>query len=410
MACLIGAMAKQEGLLPFDRSGVARAIEHLARASGDSQRLSTQIEDLKDLAVQSNAAARRANQPVVRGADVQAALDERERRDGRARERVHRAIQKGDLLIDTDGEITGQVSALSVVFTGSSAFAFPTRVTANVRLGDGEVIDIQREVKLSGPIHSKGVMILESYLATRFSAEQPHCLNASLVFEQTYGEVEGDSASVAELCALLSAIGEFPLRQCLAVTGSVNQLGQVQPIGGVNEKIEGFFDVCRVRGLKGNQGVVIPSTNARHLMLRQDVREAVGAAQFHVYAVSSIAQRMTNTSPAPPSCRVVAVTSVVPADSSWLDVVRGSLDEVALRFMKESDLLVLPALSRAGRHPSGSVQALIQESNSGDRAREVAQRLASGDRVDRRPLCWSSGGSAQAPALGTLSLDRGRLV
>ncbi|MFN0313754.1 MAG: Lon protease family protein, partial [Burkholderiales bacterium] len=290
MARLIAAMAKQEELLPFDRGGVARAIEHLARASGDSQRLSTQIEDLKDLAVQANAVARRAQQPVVRGADVQAALDERERRDGRARERVQRAIQQGDLLIDSDGETVGQVNALSVVFTGSSAFAFPTRITANVRLGEGEVIDIQREVKLGGPIHSKGVMILESYLATRFSAKQPHCLTASLVFEQTYGEVEGDSASVAELCALLSAIGGFALRQWLAVTGSVNQLGQVQPIGGVNEKIEGFFDVCRARGLKGSQGVVIPSTNVRHLMLRKDVREAVRAGRFHIYAVSGIAQ------------------------------------------------------------------------------------------------------------------------
>jgi predicted ATP-dependent protease len=234
--------------------------------------------------------ARRAKQPRVRGDDVDHALDSRKRRDARAREQVQRAICKGDLLIDTDGEIVGQVNALSVVFTGSTTFAFPTRVTANVRLGDGEVIDIQREAKLGGPIHSKGVMILESYLATRFSAEQPHCLSASLVFEQTYGQVEGDSASVAELCALLSALGEFPLRQWLAVTGSVNQLGQVQPIGGVNEKVEGFFDVCLARGLTGCQGVIIPASNVHHLMLRRDVREAAAAGKFHIYAVSDVAQ------------------------------------------------------------------------------------------------------------------------
>jgi predicted ATP-dependent protease len=287
-AKLIVAMAKEQGLLPFDQSAMERLIEHAARVTGDSERLSTQIEALKDLLIESDAQARRAQQTIVDRAGIQRALDHKERRESRVRERIQRAIVKGELLIDTDGEVTGQVNALSVVFVSGFAFAYPTRITANVRLGDGDLIDIQREVKLGGPIHSKGVLILESYLATRYSAEHPHSLAASLVFEQTYGEVEGDSASVAEVCALLSAVGQFPIRQGLAVTGSVNHLGQVQPIGGVNEKIEGFFDICRERGLSGRQGVVIPSTNVRHLMLREEVRNAVRDGRFHVYAVSTV--------------------------------------------------------------------------------------------------------------------------
>jgi predicted ATP-dependent protease len=185
------------------------------------------------------------------------------------------------------------VNGLSVSFAGDQAFGFPTRITANARLGDGDVIDIQREIDMGGPIHSKGVLILSSFLASRYSSDRPHSLHASLVFEQTYGEVEGDSASVAELCALLSAIGEFPLRQSLALTGSVNQHGQVQPIGGVNEKIEGFFDICRQRGLTGTQGVIIPAANVMHLMLREDVVQAAAAGRFHVHAVSTIDEALS---------------------------------------------------------------------------------------------------------------------
>jgi predicted ATP-dependent protease len=182
----------------------------------------------------------------------------------------------------------GQINGLAVFALGNQRFAKPTRITVNTRVGDGEVIDVQREVELGGPIHSKGVMILASFLAARFSTRHPHSLRASLVFEQTYGEVEGDSASVAELCALLSSLAGVPIRQSLAVTGSVNQYGELQAIGGVNEKIEGFFDICNARGLTGEQGVVIPASNVKNLMLREDVVAAVTGGRFHVFAVRGI--------------------------------------------------------------------------------------------------------------------------
>jgi predicted ATP-dependent protease len=181
---------------------------------------------------------------------------------------------------------------LTVFELGSHSFGTPTRVTANVRFGKGEIIDIEREVELGGPIHSKGVMILSSYLGERYSSNIPLSLSASLVFEQSYGEVEGDSASAAELFALISALANVPIRQSFAVTGSVNQRGQIQAIGGVNEKIEGFFDVCRQRGLDGKQGVLIPASNVQHLMLRQDIIEAAAAGKFHVYAIETIDQGM----------------------------------------------------------------------------------------------------------------------
>jgi predicted ATP-dependent protease len=181
---------------------------------------------------------------------------------------------------------------LSVIDLGNFAFAQPSRITATAGLGEGEVIDIEREVELGGPVHSKGMLILSAFLRSRYSSDLPFSLSASLVFEQSYGEVEGDSASVAELCALLSALAQVPIKQSLAVTGSVNQHGQVQTIGGVNEKIEGFFDVCKRRALTGSQGVLIPSSNVKHLMLRQDVVEAAAEGQFHVYAIDNVDQAM----------------------------------------------------------------------------------------------------------------------
>jgi len=207
---------------------------------------------------------------------------------------------RGILHIDTEGEKVGQVNALSVFQLGDYAFAQPSRVTANTRLGDGELIDIQREAKLGGAIHSKGVMILASFLSARYAAEQPLSLSASLVFEQTYGQVEGDSASVAELCALLSSLAGVPIRQSLAVTGSVDQFGRVQAIGAVNDKIEGFFDICNKRGLTGNQGVIIPASNVEQLMLRQDVVDASAAGRFHVHAVESVDEALELLTALPP--------------------------------------------------------------------------------------------------------------
>jgi len=196
------------------------------------------------------------------------------------------------VLIDTQGEAVGQVNGLSVLGVGDFAFGQPSRITATARLGQGRVVDIEREVKLSGAYHSKGVLILSNFLADRYARERPLALSASLVFEQSYAHIDGDSASTAELCALLSALAEAPLKQSRAITGAVNQRGQVQAIGGVNEKIEGFFDVCNLRTLTGDQGVVVPRANVKHLMLREDVVDAVAAGRFHIWAVDDVDQAL----------------------------------------------------------------------------------------------------------------------
>ena len=195
---------------------------------------------------------------------------------------------RGSVLIDTDGAVVGQINGLAVLEFGQMSFGKPSRITCLTRMGSGGVIDIEREVDLGGPLHTKGVLILSSFLASRFSQNAPLSMEASLVFEQSYGEIDGDSASSTELYAMLSALANVPIRQNLAVTGSVNQFGQIQAIGGVNEKIEGFFDICRLRGLTGKQGVLIPKTNVVNLMLRQDVVDACKEGKFHIYPVSTI--------------------------------------------------------------------------------------------------------------------------
>jgi lon-related putative ATP-dependent protease len=289
-AQLIGRLARQEKLLPFDRGGVARVIEQSARFTGDAEKLSLHNRTLSDLLREADYWARKAGGNVVAAGDVQRAIDAQVYRASRVRERFREEILRGFLLIDTEGAKVGQVNGLSVVQPGRFAFGHPSRITARVRLGRGEVVDIEREVELSGPIHSKGVLILSAFLGARYVSDRPFSLSASLVFEQSYSGVEGDSASSAELYALLSALAETPIKQSLAVTGSVNQRGEVQAIGGVNEKIEGFFDLCQARGLTGEQGVLIPASNVKNLMLRRDVVEAVEAGKFHVYPVETIDQ------------------------------------------------------------------------------------------------------------------------
>lgn len=290
-ARLIGTLARKEKLRHFDRSAVARVIEHSARLVGDAEKLSTRMQGIADLLREADFWAGKDNQhQIVTAADVQRAIDAQDYRTSRLRERVQAEIERGTILIDTEGEQVGQINGLSVLSLGQSSFGRPSRITARVRLGRGKVVDIEREVELGGPLHSKGVLILSSYLSAHYAADQPLSLSASLVFEQSYGGVDGDSASSAELYALLSALANVPLKQSLAVTGSVNQYGQVQAIGGVNEKIEGFFDICKARGLTGNQGVLIPAANVVHLMLRDAVLEAVEAGQFHIYAVETIDQ------------------------------------------------------------------------------------------------------------------------
>lgn len=291
-AQMIATLSRKEGLQAFGRGAVARVIEHSARLAGDAQRLSTHMRSVADLLREADYWAREAGHEVVEAGDVQQAIDTQIRRQDRLRDRLHEEILRGTLMIATEGAVAGQINGLSVIELGGFAFAQPTRITATTRLGDGELINIEREVKLSGAIHSKGVLILSSFLAARYAKSQPLALSASLVFEQSYGFIEGDSASLAELCALLSNLADAPIRQSLAVTGSVNQFGQVQAIGAVNEKIEGFFDVCAARGLTGEQGVLIPAANVKHLMLRRDVVEAAAAGHFHIYQVETVDQAL----------------------------------------------------------------------------------------------------------------------
>jgi lon-related putative ATP-dependent protease len=289
-AQMIATLARQEELLPLNRAAVARVIERSARLAGDAQKLSIRTRDVTDLLREADYWAREAGNDTVRAENVQEAIDAQIYRADRIRERMQEAILRDIVLIDTEGEKVGQVNGLSVIMLGNFAFGRPSRITARVRLGKGDVMDIEREVDLGGPLHSKGVLILSGFLGARYARERPLSLSASLVFEQSYGGVDGDSASSAELYALLSAIAELPILQSLAVTGSVNQHGIVQAIGGVNEKIEGFYDVCQARGLSGEQGVLIPASNVQHLMLRKDVVEAVEAGQFHVYPVETVDQ------------------------------------------------------------------------------------------------------------------------
>jgi len=288
----IGTIARHEELLPLDCGAVGRVIEQSSRSAGDSQKVLAMRRTLSDLLRESDYWARQQGRSVMTTEDVQRAIDAQIHRADRIREKLLEEIVRGTLLIDTEGERIGQVNGLSVVTLPGYSFGHPSRITARVRLGKGEVIDIEREVELGGPIHSKGVLILSGFLGGRYAADHPLSLHASLVFEQSYGGVEGDSASSAELYALLSALSGLPLKQSLAVTGSVNQHGEIQAIGGVNEKIEGFFDLCLARGQRNGQGVVIPASNVRHLMLRQDVIEAVRSSNFHIYAINTIDQGM----------------------------------------------------------------------------------------------------------------------
>jgi predicted ATP-dependent protease len=289
-ARLLATLVRQEKLRPLDRAAVARVIEQSSRMVEDAEKLSTQMRNIADLLREADYWRGQAGNGVVTAADVGRAIEAQVYRSDRLRERAQEAIRRNIILIDTTGEKVGQINGLSVMQLGNFAFGQPSRISARVRLGRGQVVDIEREVELGGPIHSKGVLILSGFLGARYAADRPLSLSASLVFEQSYGGVEGDSASSAELYVLLSAIGEVPIRQSLAVTGSVSQHGQVQAIGGVNEKIEGFFDICKARGLAGEQGVLIPAANVRHLMLRHDVVEAVEQGQFHIYPVETIDQ------------------------------------------------------------------------------------------------------------------------
>lgn len=287
-ARLLAGQVIHEGLRHLDKTAVARVVEHGARLAGDSEKLTTHMASLVDLVREADYWAGVEDAQIISAKHVQEAIDSKIYRSDRYRERLQEEIQRGTLVVETTGAKVGQINGLAVLQMDSFSFGRPSRITASVSLGKGELVDIERQVELGGPLHSKGMMILESFLGSRFGQDGPLALTARITFEQSYGSVDGDSASSAELYVLLSAIAEIPIKQCIAVTGSVDQQGRVQAIGGVNEKIEGFFDICLQRGLTGDEGVMIPSANVKHLMLRADVVDAVRAGQFNVWAVSSI--------------------------------------------------------------------------------------------------------------------------
>jgi predicted ATP-dependent protease len=292
-ARFVRGACEQESLRPFAADGVARLVEHGSRLVDHQGRLSARLGLLLDLIRESAYCAERDRHALVTGADVMRAIEQRTRRANLLEERVGRAISEGTLLLATQGEAVGQVNGISVVVSGDYAFGRPCRITARTFCGEPGVVDIEREAKLGGRVHSKGVMILSGFLAGRYAREHPLALSASIAFEQHYEEIEGDSASAAELYALLSSLAGIPLAQSIAVTGSVNQRGEIQPVGAINEKIEGFFEACRLQGLTGTQGVLIPEANVRHLMLRDDLVEAVRDETFHIHAVRTVDEGLT---------------------------------------------------------------------------------------------------------------------
>jgi len=293
-AKFIASLVDEKKLLHCSNKAVARIIEHSARMAEHQDRLSLHAADIANLLRESDYWARQAGARLIQNTHVDQALESARYRSSRIRDQFYDSIRDGSTLVTTSGTCVGQVNALSVLSTGGFEFGLSNRITATCYYGDGGVMDIERDVKLGGNIHSKGVMILSSWLSAHFAVNDPMHLSASLTFEQNYGEVDGDSASLAEMCALVSALSGLPVRQDLAITGSVNQFGQVQPIGGVNEKVEGFYSTCKLTGeLTGTQGVIVPATNVQNLMLDQEVVQAVRAGKFTVHSVSRAEEAIT---------------------------------------------------------------------------------------------------------------------
>ncbi len=291
-AAVICRTCQEEDLKHLKNDALAKIVEHSSRLAGSQDKLSTMFRDIADIIREANFWADRDGSRLIEAKHVRQAIEQKVYRSNLIQQRINEMIGKSIIMIDAEGEKVGQVNGLEVLDLGDFAFGKPARITASLGVGREGLVDIEREAKLGGRIHSKGVMILGGYLADSYAREAPLSLVARLVFEQSYEEVEGDSASSTELYALLSRLAEVPLKQNIAVTGSVNQKGEVQAIGGVNEKIEGFFEVCRAKGLSGNQGVLIPEANVKHLALKEEVAEAVKEGKFHIYPVRSIAEGM----------------------------------------------------------------------------------------------------------------------
>jgi len=289
-ANFIGALVKNDGLLPFDRTAVAGVVDHAVRLAEKRNKLSLRFSDLSDLVREASYWAMQEKSAAVTAGHVDKALDEKVYRSNLIDERIQEMYTDGTIMVDVLGAVTAQVNGLSVYGVGDFYFGKPSRITSRVYLGKSGVIDIEREAKLSGRIYNKGVLILSGYLGGVFAQDKTLSVSATLAFEQSYGEIEGDSASAAELIALISGIADVPIRQNIAITGSINQKGEIQPIGGVNEKIEGFFSVCKNRGegLTGDQGVIIPQLNVPNLMLKKEVVDAVKEGKFRVYSVTTV--------------------------------------------------------------------------------------------------------------------------
>ena len=287
-ARFLAGRAREDDLLPFEAGAVASVVEHGARLAQHQDRLSTQFMEIADVAREASYWAARSSRPRVSAADIQHTLDQRRFRSNLLEDKVQELIDEAVVRIEVTGEAVGQINGLSVLDLGDYEFGRPSRISARVSLGKEGVVDIERECETSGKLHSKGVLILSGFLSGRYADRAPLSVSISLGFEQTYEEIDGDSASSTEVYAILSALSGVPLRQSVAVTGSVDQFGNVQAIGGVNEKVEGFFEVCRSRGLNRRQGVLIPRTNLSHLMLRHEVQEAVAKGRFHIWAISHV--------------------------------------------------------------------------------------------------------------------------
>jgi lon-related putative ATP-dependent protease len=289
-ALFVATICRNEGLLHVDRSGVAALLEQSAREMEDQNKLSSRFMEIADLIREAGFWAKRDNAPFVTREYVRQAIEEKNYRSNRLEERLREMITDGTIMVDTEGSEVGQINGLAVMTLGDHTFGSPSRITSRVYLGRAGMVNIEREAKLSGPIHDKGVMILTGYLGGTFARERQLSFSATICFEQSYDGIEGDSASSTELYALLSALSGLPLSQGIAVTGSVNQLGRIQPIGGVNQKIEGFFQLCRIKGFTGSQGVMIPKSNERNLMLRDEVIQAVQEGKFHLWSVETVNQ------------------------------------------------------------------------------------------------------------------------
>jgi lon-related putative ATP-dependent protease len=284
-ASFVTTLCREEKLLPFDRAGVAKVVEFGSRLAEYQNKLSSRFSDIADILREASYWASKSNNNIVSDGHVQKAIDERIFRTNRIEEHLREMILEGTIIVDTKGEKVGQVNGLAVIDLGDYSFGKPSRITARTYAGKAGVVNIERETKMSGKIHEKAILIITNYLGSRYAAKKPISLSASITFEQLYEMVEGDSASCAELYALISSISGIPLKQSIAITGSMDQNGEVQPVGGINEKIEGFFDLCRLTGFDGSQGVIMPTRNVKNLMLKKDVVEAVKEGKFFIYPI-----------------------------------------------------------------------------------------------------------------------------